>query len=325
MIALGIAIGTALLLKIVQLFVVARIKRLAGKTKNNIDDAIIHTLTHVNKSCYIVLSLYAGVWYVNPPASIMRWINMLVLLVLIISIANACGHFIDFLIGSVGKNNPKEKNAAHRKSIMRVMKGIVMVGVWSLAVVLVLSNLGINISAIITGLGIGGIAVALAIKNILGDIFSSFSILIDKPFIVGDKIMVEGEVGIVQYIGLKTTRIKTIRGEELVIANQKITNANVHNLTRMTDRADTQKIVVEYTTAQKKVDAIPQLIEDSINSMDGVEYRRCVISSLAKNGIEFEISYSIKSKDIDTFKRKRHEILKEIIALFLKKKINLGA
>ena len=93
----------------------------------------------------------------------------------------------------------------------------------------------------------------------------------------------------------------------------------------MTDRADTQKIVVEYTTAQKKVDAIPQLIEDSINSMDGVEYRRCVISSLAKNGIEFEISYSIKSKDIDTFKRKRHEILKEIIALFLKKKINLGA
>ena len=211
MIALGIAIGTALLLKIVQLFVVARIKRLAGKTKNNIDDAIIHTLTHVNKSCYIVLSLYAGVWYVNPPASIMRWINMLVLLVLIISIANACGHFIDFLIGSVGKNNPKEKNAAHRKSIMRVMKGIVMVGVWSLAVVLVLSNLGINISAIITGLGIGGIAVALAIKNILGDIFSSFSILIDKPFIVGDKIMVEGEVGIVQYIGLKTTRIKTTK------------------------------------------------------------------------------------------------------------------
>ena len=320
-IALGITIGTLVLLKIVQLFIVARIRRLAGKTKNNIDDAIIHTLTHVDKSCYIVLSLYAGIWYLHPSASIMRWVNFVVLLVLIISIAHACGHFIDFLIGSVGKNKSKEKNAAHRTSIMRVMKGIVMVGVWGMAVLLVLSNLGVNISAIITGLGIGGIAVALAIKNILGDVFSSFSILIDKPFIVGDKIMVEEKVGIVKYIGLKTTRIETSRGEELVIANQKLTNASIHNLTRMKERLDIQKIIVEYTTTQKKIDSIPQMVEESIKKMDGVEYIRCVMSSLGEYGIEFETAYVVNSKDINIFKQKRHDILEGIRALFLKEKI----
>lgn len=168
---------------------------------------------------------------------------------------------------------------------------------WVFAGLIVLSNLGFNISSLIAGLGIGGIAVAFALQNILTDIFSSFSIFLDKPFKAGDFIVVGNDMGVVEKIGIKTTRLKTLQGEELVVSNKELTSVRVRNFKKLEKRRVVSMLGICYETNSEKLKAIPSIIKDIVSAIDVTEFDRCHFKDYGDFSLNFETVYYINSAD----------------------------
>src|SRR5690606_5003149 len=141
---------------------------------------------------------------------------------------------------------------------------IVSIVIWSIAILFFINNLGYNVTTILTGLGIGGIAIALATQTILADLFNYFVLFLDRPFAVGDFIVVEDKSGTVEAIGIKTTRVRALSGEQLVFSNTDLTNSRLHNFKRMQQRRVVFTLGVTYTTPKEKLEKIPQVIQDAI-------------------------------------------------------------
>src|SRR5439155_25724457 len=146
---------------------------------------------------------------------------------------------------------------------------------WSLVVILALENLNINVTPLITGLGIGGIAVALAAQNVLGDLFASLSIVLDKPFVLGDVISVGTDTGTVEKIGLKTTRLRSLSGEQLIFANADLLKSRIRNLKRMYQRRVVFSLSVAYGTPREKLAAIPQMVREIVEALQSTRFDRC--------------------------------------------------
>lgn len=169
--------------------------------------------------------------------------------------------------------------------------------VWTLGIIFLLDNLGFNISAVVTGLGIGGVAVALASKGFLEDLFSYFAILFDRPFEIGHLIGIGDLMGTVKTIGIKTTRLQSVTGEELAIANKDLTNSRLKNFTRMSERRVLFQIGVTYETPVEKLQDIPQTIQTIIESQNLTTFDRAHFSSYGESKLLFEIVYYINTND----------------------------
>jgi len=169
--------------------------------------------------------------------------------------------------------------------------------VWSVAVLVALANLGFNITAIIAGLGVGGVAIALALQNILADLFASLSIIIDKPFVVGDAIKVDTEIGIVESIGMKTTRIRAITGEELIVGNGDLLKSRIHNYKRMSRRRAYMKIGIDATTSADALERVPLLIRQAVEKQPKTKLDRVHLVSIGGGAHDFEVVYYVDSPE----------------------------
>ena len=146
--------------------------------------------------------------------------------------------------------------------------------IWFLGIVFLFDNLGYDVTAIIAGLGIGGIAIALAAQNILGDLFNYFVIFFDRPFEIGDFIVLDDKKGNVEYIGIKTTRLKSITGEQIIISNTDLTNSRLHNFKRMEQRRVLFTLGVTYQTTPEQLQMIPGIIKSIIEDQEGITFDR---------------------------------------------------
>ncbi|MDD3160289.1 MAG: mechanosensitive ion channel family protein, partial [Candidatus ainarchaeum sp.] len=188
--------------------------------------------------------------------------------------------------------------------------------IYAFAILFVLGNLGINITSLIAGLGIGGIAIALALQNVLTDIFSAITIYFDKPFQVGDYIVLDqGDMGIVQQIGLKSTRITTLHGHELVISNKELTQIRVNNYKKMTRRRVVFPLSVIYDTSNEKLEKIPNLIKNIFDQIEPATFDRCHFKSFGPYSLDFEIVYYMDVPDyysyMDTLQKINLDIKKD--------------
>jgi small-conductance mechanosensitive channel len=183
------------------------------------------------------------------------------------------------------------------QTIAHVFGIAIAASVWSVAVLVALANLGFNITAIVAGLGVGGVAVALALQNILGDLFASLSIIIDKPFVVGDAIRIDQQTGVVEQIGMKTTRIRAAGGEELIVGNGDLLKSRIHNFKRMTRRRAYLRIGVDPHTPAASLARIPLLLRGAIEKQQGASFERAHLVTVSGNGHEFEAVYSIDSPE----------------------------
>lgn len=181
------------------------------------------------------------------------------------------------------------------------VKLIAMFLLWSLGAMLVLSNLGFNVTSLVASLGIGGIAVALAVQNILSDIFSAFSIYFDKPFEVGDVIVAGADTGTVKKIGLKTTRLQTLQGEELIIPNKELTASRLQNLKRMEKRRVAFMLSLAPTDELVKLKEVGAKIGEIIAEDSRVEFGRCHLKEIVETGLNYEIVYFVKSAEYAVF------------------------
>lgn len=180
---------------------------------------------------------------------------------------------------------------------MDVLGFVVRVAIWSLVFLLALDNLGIDITALVAGLGIGGIAVALATQNILGDLFASLSIMLDQPFVVGDFLSVNEYVGSVEKIGIKTTRLRSLSGEQLVFSNNDLLNSRIRNFGRMFERRVVFSLGVTYETPVEKLKLIPGILREAIEAQENVRFDRAHFQKYGDFALVFEIVYYVTSSD----------------------------
>lgn len=195
---------------------------------------------------------------------------------------------------------------------------------WSVISLLALDNLGINVTALVAGLGVGGIAVALAVQNVLGDLFASLSIILDKPFVLGDFIIIDSYMGTIEHIGLKTTRIRSLSGEQLVFSNSDLLNSRIRNYKRMSERRVVFSIGVTYQTSADNLKAIPGMIKDIITKQDLARFDRAHFKGFGDSSLNFEIVYWMESPDYSVYMDTQQGINLELIRKFGENKIEFA-
>ncbi|ODA67951.1 Low conductance mechanosensitive channel YnaI [Methyloligella halotolerans] len=187
------------------------------------------------------------------------------------------------------------------RSAISLMQALARVTIWSLALLLILDNVGFDITALIAGLGIGGVAVALAAQNVLGDLFSSLAIVLDRPFEVGDFIVFGDQAGNVEKIGIKTTRIRSLSGEQIVCANSDLITTRIHNYKRMAERRIVFAVGVVYDTPPDTLEAIPGIIEEVIENADRARFDRAHFASYGDSSLNFEVVFYVLSEDYNVY------------------------
>jgi small-conductance mechanosensitive channel len=173
--------------------------------------------------------------------------------------------------------------------------------IWTFVALLTLENVGVDVTALVAGLGIGGIAVALAVQNILGDLFASLSITLDKPFVVGDFLIVGDVLGSVEHIGIKSTRLRSLSGEQIVISNADLLGSRVRNYGRMMERRVVFQTRVTYETPIEQLERIPKLIREIVESIDGTRFDRSHLAIHSPGSIDFETVYYVLSPDYNRY------------------------
>jgi small-conductance mechanosensitive channel len=196
--------------------------------------------------------------------------------------------------------------------------------VWIVAFMLVLEQLAFDITALVAGLGIGGIAVALAVQNILGDLLASLSIVLDKPFVVGDVIVVGDDKGVVEHIGIKTTRVRAVGGQTIVFSNTDLLKSRIHNYKRMQERRVPLTLEVVYRTPTRTLERIPGLIKRAIERQEKTRFDRAHLRECAANGYIFEIVYFILDRELKVSMDVQERVNLEIIRTFEREKIELA-
>jgi small-conductance mechanosensitive channel len=174
---------------------------------------------------------------------------------------------------------------------MSVIMLVTQLVIWSVLILVALENFGVNITALVTGLGIGGVAVALALQNVLGDLFASMSIALDKPFVVGEALTIDAFSGTVERIGIKTTRLRSDSGEQIILSNADILKSRVRNYGQAAQLRVLSTIRVRYDTEAAKLRAIPRLLEEIVKAQPHTRYERCHLTSLGEWAVQFELSY----------------------------------
>ncbi len=323
MLALAIFIGLVIILKIFQAIILAYLKKVAMKTKTDFDDTLIDIFKSIKPPFYFFVAVYFAVKTLLLPDIASKVLFVLFVVTLVYEIIRAFEKLVGYFINkSLSKGN--EENKEHNQAVIKTLQLIIRIILWVMGLILILSNLGIDVTSLIAGLGIGGIAIALALQNVLSDLFSSFSIYMDKPFKVGDFIMVGTDGGTVEKIGLKITRIQTLQGEELVIGNKELTSARVQNFGVMEKRRVIFSLGVTYDTSQDKLEKIPQIIKNIIEQTDLAEFDRCHFRTYADSSLNFEIVYYINSADYTAYMDIRHQVNLAIFQKFAEAKIEFA-
>jgi small-conductance mechanosensitive channel len=201
---------------------------------------------------------------------------------------------------------------------------VLRAAVWTLILLLALENLGIDVTALVAGLGVGGIAVALAVQNVLGDLFASLSITLDRPFVIGDFVIVGDYMGTVEQIGVKSTRLRSLGGEQIIMANADLLDSRVRNYGRMAERRVVFSLGVTYETPREKVNRIPAIIRERVERQQGTRFDRSHFSKFGDFALEFETVYYVTSPDYTRYMDLQQAIYFDILEAFERDKIEFA-
>ena len=207
---------------------------------------------------------------------------------------------------------------------MALIRVLVTFTTFAVAIILMLENLGVNVTALVAGLGIGGIAIGLAAQGIFSDLFAALSILFDKPFKRGDTIKYDTTTGTVQRIGLKTTRVKSLTGEQRVMANTKLLEREIQNLSQAKARRITIYLAISGESSVDAVDAVMDAAEKAVSGQKGCQLARCVLSGAGAGALAYDLVYDDASRDNDVLARNRAAILRSLIQQLAKHKLQLA-
>ena len=230
---------------------------------------------------------------------------------------------LEFILGLIGRRVAEENGSGSLANAMAIIRVLVTVAVFAIAIILMLDNLGVNVTALVAGLGIGGIAIGLAAQGIFSDLFAALSILFDKPFKKGDTIRYDNSTGTVERIGLKTTRLRSLTGEQLIMANTKLLEREIHNLAEAKARRITLYLAVGGEPSADSIDAVSAAAENAVSGRKSCELVRCVLSGAGGGALSFELVYDNGSRDNDKLAEDRAAILRSLIEALQEDKLHL--
>jgi small-conductance mechanosensitive channel len=297
-IAVAVIVAAMVLLRVFKYVILQRLKKLTDRSKSRFDDLLISLIGSFMVPLLYCFAVYYGLYYLKMGDKAKQLMNVAIMIVatffIIRTVTSFISHFIQNFIRNEAEEETKRKQA---RGIVLIIKGVV----WLIGLVFLIDNLGYDITTIITGLGIGGIAIALAAQTVLGDLFSYLVIFFDKPFEIGDFIIVDDKMGTVEYIGIKTTRLRTLGGEQLICSNTDLTNSRVHNYKRMEQRRVVFKFGVVYNTPAEKLKQIPLIVKTAIESMELTRFDRAHFLSFGDYSLNFEVVYYVLSADYNQY------------------------
>lgn len=299
LVAAGIALLALVLFFIVKPMLRARLARLTARTDNDWDNAVVELLGSTRSLALVIFALFFGSQVLTLPPKLRTIIVSATLIALILQ----GGLWASQLLLHRLQRAIKKRRAEDPGSVaaLNVTSWVGRLLIWSVVVLLILDNLGINITALVAGLGVGGIAVALAVQNILGDLFASLSIVLDKPFAVGDFIIVDEYLGSVEHVGLKTTRLRSLSGEQLVMSNAGLLSSRIRNYGRMYERRIVFGLGVTYQTPRDKLEKIPGIIKDAVEAEDQTRFDRSHFKAYGDFSLDFETVYHVLKPDYNLY------------------------
>lgn len=289
--------------KAAQPLVVSRLRKLTGRTKSHLDDLLVDALADLRGWFFLAIGVYFFSHLLVLPVVVSGAISKLAVAAIAVQALVTSRLFIEYgtkalLANRKGPDGLPDQTVQSASGVIRVIASAV---VGSLIVVFALSNMDVDVTSLITGLGVGGIAVALAAQSILADTFGSLTILFDKPFLVGDFIVVGDKMGTVEHIGIKTTRVRALSGEQLVFANSDLLGSRIQNYKKMQERRVVFGFGIVYETPLEKLKRVPDMVREVVKRQEKLRLDRVHFKSYGAYSLDFEVVYYVTSADYNQY------------------------
>ena len=315
--------ATYFLVFLIKFIAQTQLKALAQRTNNKFDDILIGAISEIHWPFNLIISLYTASHFAPQYPQANTWLGFLALIIFLYYAVRILQKIIRLLIDGYVYEHASA-NKGHDPGIIIFLSKFTSYSLWLLAALIILDNIGFDINALLAGLGIAGIAIALALQNVLADVFSAISIYFDKPFRKGDFIILGAEMGTVQKVGIKTTRIQALQGEEIVISNRELTETRIHNYGRMAKRRVQFNTGITYETPEKKMPQANEIIRKSIESVKGAEVDRVHFKEFGDFSLIFEAVYYLPTSDYNAYMDAQQKVNTEIMKGFAKNKIEFA-
>jgi len=246
---------------------------------------------------FLAIALDAAQAGLTLPERIQHVVSAFVLILILVQVGIWAGRSVRFYLEMKELERGADQVFAGSLDIINFVARML---IWSLLVLVALDNFGVNITALLAGLGVGGVAVALALQNVLGDLFASLSIALDKPFVVGDRLAIDTFIGNVEHIGIKTTRLRSETGEQIILSNADILKSRVRNFGRAQEQRALATLRVTYETPSDTLQALPKLLESIVREQANARFDRCHLKTLGDSALHFELSYFVQQPSLNS-------------------------
>jgi len=309
-IAVGVFLAIFIAMKITRKHVVERMLKYSKNTHSKVDDVVSAFLGGIRTPVYLLVAVFVALQGIKVPESLTLIVHIIVLVVIVSQVIKLMEEVFSMMLGAQFKRSNPESE----------LPGIFRIGIrlvlWSVGILLILSNAGVDITSLVAGLGIGGLAISLALQGILSDLFASFSIAVDKPFEIGDFIIVGEHKGTVKHIGMKTTRITALEGEEIVISNAELTAARVQNYKKMQKRRIVFNFGCSYDAKAGQMKQISEDVKKIIDSHDNAEVDRVHFKAFGDSDLQFEAVYFMLTSEYVAYMDTQQDINIDLMKYF---------
>jgi len=293
LLALAVFCATFLVLPFIRARIRARRQR-----RQHIDNPALELLgllaARANRLVLLSVALYFAGKLLALPAKVDRVFDVIIVFGIAVQMALWAGTALRFLIERHYARGGADDAGA--RSSVGVLMFVGQVIIWAVFALLALDNLGVNITALVAGMGVGGIAIALAVQTILGDLFGSMSIALDKPFAVGDMLRIDDVEGTVEHIGIKSTRLRSVTGEQIILANADVLKSRVRNLGRMHEKRVSAHLRIAFETPADVVAQVPALVQEVVVTAAGTRFVSCLLNEIGAYALEFEAIYFVENR-----------------------------
>jgi len=295
LVAAAIAAVAMLVVTIIRRLVRRRFTRLAESSENIYDDALVAVFSRTSIVLHIAIIGFVAVWTLSFTEDVEVVIRRGASALFLAQLGLWGNRFIRTYTSHY-KDRHVEDDAGSVMA-MQAVGIIALVVLWAAVLLAGLANFGIDVTALVAGLGIGGIAVALALQNVLGDLFAALAIVLDKPFVIGDFLIIGDYMGAVEHIGLKTTRIRSLGGEQIVFSNSDLLGSRIRNYKRMIERRIVFEIGLTYDTPPEKVERAAEILRETVEAQEDTRFDRAHFKSFGDSALEFECVYYVLVPD----------------------------
>ncbi|MDZ7800618.1 MAG: mechanosensitive ion channel family protein [Trueperaceae bacterium] len=298
-----------------------RLRHMVGRTRNIVDDLLSDLVSNVWTPVLAGLGLWLGSQLLELPSGLGGWLDTAITLLLILqggmwgnrSIQVAVRHY-----------RTEDGVDGARRTTLAALTFLGRLTLFSVLILLALDNLGIDITALLAGVGIGAVAIGLALQNILSDLFASLSIVLDKPFEIDDFIVVDDLAGTVENVGLRTTRVRSLSGEQLVFANNDLLTSRIRNYKRMQERRVVFSLGVVYDTPHDVLAEIPGVVRDIVEQQASVRFDRAHLKGFGPSSLDFEVVYWMLDPDYTAFMDTQQTINLALVRAFTERGIEFA-